>query len=510
MSTTATPVSAPSRAPAVHRQGTSALVIGAGIGGLAAAVRLAHAGYRVTVLEKHDGPGGRAGVWKSQGYTFDTGPSLVMMTEVWHDLFKLVGRRLEDYLTLVQCDPYYRLHFADGSALTMTSQFNKLLENLEEFEPGCTPNALKFIAHTGELYKRGMDFINRNMHRPESMLRVGNMGLKYGPAALGDLQRMVRKYFKDERLQQAFTFQSLYLGLSPYDSLAIYGLLAYTELARGIYYPMGGMNALARALEKLGRELGIEYRYNAPVARLEKDGSAVKAAILEDGTRVAADVIVANSDLPYTYGSLLGEPYKAIDRKVFSCSVVLLYLGTNRTYPNLLHHNLAVSRDLETTCRELFTDQVMPDDPPFYVVATTRTEPAMAPPGGESIYVLVLAPSQNPARPIDWSVEGPKVEARTLERLEQWGLPDLRKHIVTKKLVTPDDFTTNFGNLRGEAFGLSHNLMQIGYFRPHNRHKRYKNLYFVGQSTHPGCGLPMVLISADCVVQRIKDEVPGR
>lgn len=513
MSTTATSASGPRRAPsapAIHPSGTRALVVGAGIGGLATAVRLAHAGYQVTVLEKHDVPGGRAGVWKSQGFTFDTGPSLVMMTEVWHDLFRLVGRRLEDYLTLVQCDPYYRLHFADGSALTMTSQFNRLLENLEEFEPGCTPNALKFIAHTGEMYRRGMDFINRNMHRPESMLRVGGMGLKYGPAALGDLQRMVRKFFKDERLQQAFTFQSLYLGLSPYDSLAIYGLLAYTELARGIYYPMGGMHALARALEKLGGELGIAYRYNAPVARLEKEAGRVRAAILEDGSRVEADVVVANSDLPYTYDSLLGEPYPGIDRKVFSCSVVLLYLGTNRTYPNLLHHNLAVSRDLETTCRELFTDQVMPDDPPFYVVATTRTEPAMAPPGGESIYVLVLAPSQNPARPIDWSVEGPRVEARTLERLEQWGLPNLRQHIVTRKLVTPADFTANFGNLRGEAFGLSHNLMQIGYFRPHNRHPRYRNLYFVGQSTHPGCGLPMVLISADCVVQRIKAEVPGR
>lgn len=513
MSTTLPP--APARdarltPPAVHRPGASALVIGAGIGGLATAVRLAHAGYRVTVLEQHDVPGGRAGVWKSQGFTFDTGPSLVMMTEVWHDLFRLVGRRLEDYLTLVQCDPYYRLHFADGSALTMTSQLNRLLENLEEFEPGCTPRALKFFAHTGELYRRGMDFINRNMHRPQSMLRVGGMGLKYGPAALGDLQRMVRKYFRDERLQQAFTFQSLYLGLSPYDSLAIYGLLAYTELARGIYYPMGGMHALARALETLGGELGVEYRYNSPVARLEKGGSRVTAAILADGTRVAADVIVANSDLPYTYDALLGEPYPSIDRKVFSCSVVLLYLGTSRTYPHLLHHNLAVSRDLETTCRELFTDQVMPDDPPFYVVATTRTEPAMAPPGGESLYVLVLAPSQNPARPIDWSVEGPKVEARTLERLEQWGLTDLRRHLVTKHLVTPDDFTRRFGNLRGEAFGLSHNLLQIGYFRPHNRHGRYRNLYFVGQSTHPGCGLPMVLISADCVVQRIREEVPGR
>jgi phytoene desaturase len=511
MSTTVPPQQRQVPSPAIKTgRGKSALVIGAGIGGLATAVRLAHAGYRVTVVEKHEVPGGRAGVWRSEGFTFDTGPSLVMMTEVWQDLFKLVGRKLEDYITLVQCDPYYRLHFADGSALTMTAQFNKLLENLEAFEPGCTPNALKFLAHTGEMYRRGMDFISRNMHQPQSMLRVGGMGLKYGPAALGDLQKMVRRFFKDRRLQQAFTFQSLYLGLSPYDSLAIYGLLAYTELACGIYYPMGGMHSLAQALERLGGELGVEYRYSAPVARLEKTATGVSAAILESGERVAADVIVANSDLPYTYDSLLGEKYPSIDRKVFSCSVVLLYLGVNRTYPQLLHHNLAVSRDLEATCRELFTDQVMPEDPPFYLVATTRTEPAMAPPGCENLFVLVLAPSQNPQRPIDWSVEGPRVEQKTLERLERFGLTDLRKHIVTKKVVTPADFTDRYGNLRGEAFGLSHNLMQIGYFRPHNRHPHYQNLYFVGQSTHPGCGLPMVLISADCVVQRIVDEVPAK
>jgi len=151
-------------------------------------------------------------------------------------------------------------------------------------------------------------------------------------------------------------------------------------------------------------------------------------------------------------------------------------------------------------------DQVMPDDPPFYVVANTRTDPSMAPPGCENLFVLVLAPSQNPSRPIDWSVEGPRVEQRTLERLERFGLTDLRQHLVTRRLFTPADFTSRYGNLRGEAFGLSHGLTQIGYFRPHNRHRRYRNLYFVGQSTHPGCGLPMVLISADCVTQRIREE----
>jgi phytoene desaturase len=484
------------------------LVVGAGIGGLAAAVRLAHGGYAVTVVERHEVPGGRAGVWRSRGFTFDTGPSMVMMTECWDQLFHDVGRRLEDYVTLVRCDPCYQLHFADGSTLEMTSRLNRLLANLERIEPGCGPRALEWLAHTGELYHRGLAFIRRDMHRPLAMLGIGGMGPRYGPAALGDLQKMVRRFFKDERLRQAVTFQSLYLGLSPYASLAVYGLLAHAEIAGGIYYPMGGMHRLPLALERVGRELGVTYHYGTPVAALVRDGRRVTAARLADGRELQADVVVANCDLPYAYDRLLGEPYSGIERKKFSCSVVLMCLGVSRTYPELLHHNLVVSRDLAESCRMLCEEHRMPDDPPFYVVAPTRTDPAQAPAGCESLFVLVLAPSQDPARPINWTIEGPRVEQRTLERLEAMGCRDLRRHLVTTRLVTPADFTRDFGNLRGEAFGLAHGLGQIGYFRPHNRHARYRNLYFVGQSTHPGCGLPMVLISAELAAKRIGREVP--
>lgn len=320
---------------------------------------------------------------------------------------------------------------------------------------------------------------------------------------------MVRRYFRDRRLQEAVTFQSLYLGLSPFESMAIYGLLAHTEIAGGIHYPMGGMHQLPLALERLGKELGVRYRYNARVSGMLKTRDRILGLELEGGESIHADLVVANSDLPYTYSELLGEPYPGIDRKVFSCSVVLLYLGVNRTYPHLLHHNLAVSSDLRASCHQLFQQRQMPEDPPFYVVATSRTDPTRAPVGGESLFVLVLAPSQDPAHPIDWEQVGPEVERRTIERMErQLGCTDLRHHIVTRKRVTPADFTANFGNLRGEAFGLSHGLTQIGYFRPHNRHSRYHNLYFVGQSTHPGCGLPMVLISAECLADRVRSEVP--
>ncbi|HEU4588897.1 MAG TPA: phytoene desaturase family protein [Gemmatimonadales bacterium] len=500
---------APDRSFHRHRRPRTALVIGAGIGGLAAAVRLAANGYVVTVLERHETPGGRAGVWRSHGFTFDTGPSLVMMVEYWQKLFRDVGRRFEDYVDLVQIDPCYRVHFPDGTTHEQTSTLNRLIESCERIEPGCTPRLLAYLARAGRMYTDGLRFIGRNLYRATDMLSLSHLRPLGGAGALGDLQKMMNRYFADERLKQALSFQTLYLGLSPYESMAIYSLLPYVEIAGGIHYPMGGMHRLAVALERLGREFGVEYRYGATVERLERSGDAVRAAVLAGGERVRADVVVANADLPYVYDRLLGEPYPGIERKRFSCSVVLLYLGVNRRYPHLPHHSFVVGRDMRAACADMFTRHRMPDDPPFYVVATSRTDPGQAPPGCENLFALVLAPSQprDRARWIDWSVEGPRVEAQALERMETTlGLRDLRRHIVTKRLVTPQTFADRFGNLRGEAFGLSHNLGQIGYFRPRNRHRRLRNLYFVGQSTHPGCGLPMVLISAECVAQRVVAE----
>ena len=491
---------------------TSALVIGSGFGGLATAVRLAHAGYAVTVLERHEVPGGRAGVWRSGGFTFDTGPSLVMMTEYWQKLFREVGRRFEDYIDLVQIDPCYRIHFADGSWHDRTSVLNRLVANCEAMEPGCGPRLMEYLAVTGRMYDSGLKYISRNMHTPASMITGDVRGL-LGSRALGDLQRLVKKYFKDERLQASLSFQTLYLGLSPYESLAIYSLLPYVEIAGGVHYPMGGMHQLPLALDRLAKALGVSFRYGAQVGKLERAGGRVTGCVLQDGERVSADLVVANADLPYVYDQLLGEPYPGIESKRFSCSVVLLYLGTSREFPHLQHHNFVVGNDMKTACEDLFVRHRMPADPPFYVVATTRTDRSQAPAGCENLFVLVLAPSQprDRAQWIDWEVEGARVEAQTLDRMErQLGMTGLRESIVTRKRVTPTSFTERYGNLRGEAFGLAHNFMQIGYFRPHNRHATLKNLFFVGQSTHPGCGVPMALISAECLTERIRAEAPAR
>jgi phytoene desaturase len=483
------------------------LVIGAGLGGLAAAVRLRTRGYRVTVVERHSDPGGRCGTWESEGFRFDTGPTLLLMVEYLRAVFQDAGRSMADYLELVQLDPSYRIHYSDGTTLDITSRIDAMLDGLERIESGVRPRFLDFLAEAGRLYRIGLDgFVDRNVHRRRDFFSLRNFGLLFRARAMERLQTMVRRYFRSEKLQHTFSFQSLYLGLSPFESPAIYSLLPYAEIAGGLYFPRGGMHAIPRALARLAEELGVRFRYDADVVHLQREGRRVRGAVLADGTCLRADLVLANADLPYVCEKLLGEPHPRVERLDFSCSAFLMYLGVRRTYPALTHHALIVPRDLRAACEDIFDRHRVPVDPPYYVCNPSKSDPALAPPGCENLYVLVPVPSQAPGREIDWDIEGPRLEAAMLERLERFGLCDLRRHLVARRVFTPVDFARSFSATRGEAFGLAHGMDQVGWFRPHNRHPRHENLYFVGQSTHPGCGVPMVLISARLVTERIAEE----
>lgn len=487
--------------------GRQVTVIGAGLGGLAAAVRLRRRGYEVTLLERHPQPGGRCGSWEAGGFRFDTGPTLLLMVDYLRALFRDAGHPLERYLDLVQLEPNYRAVFADGSTLDVSSRINRMLEAVERIEPGAGPSFLRFLADTARLYRLGLDgFVDRNCHRRGDFFNLRQAGLLVRARAMERLRRMVARYFRDQRLRDAFSFQSLYLGLSPYESPAIYSLLPYAEVAGGLYFPMGGMHAMPRALARLAAELGVRIRYGVNVVALERGEDRVTATVLDDGTRLPADLVLANADLPYVYQTLLGEPYPRIGRFAFSCSAFLMYLGLDRRYPALRHHTLVVPSDLRAACDDIFRRHRVPPGPPFYICNPNKTDPALAPAGCENLYVLVPVPSQTPGHELDWSLEGPRLESAMLERLERFGLAELRRHIVVRRTFTPADFTRDYSATRGEAFGLAHGIDQVGYFRPHNRHARYRNLFFVGQSTHPGCGIPMVLISARLVTERIVEE----
>ena len=268
------------------------LVIGAGLGGLAATIRLRRRGYRVTLLERHAVPGGRCGLWESEGFRFDTGPTLLLMVEYLRAVFEDAGRRLDNYLELVQLDPNYRVHYADGTTLDVTSRLNAMLDGIERVEPGATPGFLRFLAETARLYRIGLDgFVDRNVHRRAEFFHPRNAGLLFRAGAMERLQRMVARYFRGEKLRHTFSFQSLYLGLSPFESPAIYGLLPFAEVGGGLYFPMGGMHAIPRALARLAGELGARLQYGADVVRLERDAGRVTAAVLADGTRFPADLV---------------------------------------------------------------------------------------------------------------------------------------------------------------------------------------------------------------------------
>jgi phytoene desaturase len=429
------------------------------------------------------------------------------MVEYLQRLFHDVGRPLGAYLDLVQLDPNYRVHYPDGRTLDVTSRLNTMLQEVERIEPGAGPGLLRFLAATSRLYRVGLDgFVDRNVHHRRDFLSLRNALLLVRGGALRRLERLVGRFFRSEALRNTFSFQSLYLGLSPFEAPAIYGLLPYTEVAGGLYFPRGGMHALPRALAKLAGEMGVRFRYRTDVTGLERDAGRVTAVRLADGTRLPADLVLANADLPYVYRTLLGEPLPRAERMSYSCSAFLMYLGVRRRYPALPHHTLVVPPDLRGACADIFTGHRIPPAPPFYVCNPNKTDPSLAPAGSENLYVLVPVPSQATGREIDWAVEGPRLEREMLVRLERFGMAGLREHLVTSRTFTPADFATAFSATRGEAFGLAHGLDQVGYLRPHNRHPAYRNLYFVGQSTHPGCGIPMVLISARLVAERMMEE----
>ena len=310
----------PSGAAGTDRSGgRHVLVIGAGLGGLAAAIRLRHRGYEVTVLERHAVPGGRCGLWESEGFRFDTGPTLLLMVEYLHALFRDVGRPLEAYLDLVQLDPNYRVHYADGRTLDVTSRLNAMLQEVERVEPGAGPRLLRFLAATSRLYRVGLDgFVDRNVHQRRDFLSLRNAALLIRGGAMRRLDRMVAGFFRSDELRHTFSFQSLYLGLSPFEAPAIYGLLPYAEVAGGLYFPLGGMHALPRALARLATELGVRVRYRSDVVALERENGRITAAQLADGTRLPADLVLANADLPYVYQALLGEPHPRAGRFAFS------------------------------------------------------------------------------------------------------------------------------------------------------------------------------------------------
>lgn len=491
---------------------SSAIVIGAGIGGIAAAARLARAGYQVTVLEKSSRPGGRTNILDKDGFRFDTGPTLFLMPGVFAETYQALGERMEDHLDLIRMDPTYRVHFHDDSTLDLTSDMVRMRQQLDRIEPGSFAAFLRFMSEGYRHYYVSLDrFVGRNFGSLMDYFSPANLPLIFQLKALEKHYDNTSRYFRSPKLIAALSFQNMYLGVSPYDALATYSLLQYTELAEGVWFPRGGMYRVIEDLAAIAEGLGVRFEYNTPVTRIDVDGSRTTGVTLEGGEHLHADVVVANADLPYVYNVLLPDDgtRSRLNRLKYTSSAFMFYWGVKGERSKLLnHHNvfLAEHRYKESFDR-IFRDLTLPDDPSFYVNAPTRSDPTFAPADGDSLMALVPVGHINERQPQDWDALRQRAKATVLQRLEQLGVGDISNRIVFEATMSPPDYASD--NLaKGAAFGLSHNFLQVGYLRPHNRHTRYRNLYFAGASTHPGTGLPIVLLSAQLAVERILQEQP--
>jgi phytoene desaturase len=520
------------------------IIVGAGVGGLAAAIRLAAAGRRVRVFEAGEQIGGKLNREFMQGFAFDTGPSLITMPHVLRDLFHAAGRPLEEYLTLLELDITCRYFYRDGLVLNAWRERGRLVEEFACLHPGEGEALLRFMAFAQRIYQAAADpFLYHSLGSPldvvgtfvRYVLRGHPAGAEDGGipsvredcgaltrlkavlAALGPdtLDQCVRRFFKDEHLRQLFDRYATYNGSSPYRVASVYSIIPYVELACGGWYVQGGIYGVASALGRVARELGVEITTGCAVRRILVERGEARGVVLEDGRVLRAGVVIANSDVVTTRRELLSPAARSerrvrrLERLEPSSSGFVLLLGLDRRYSQLAHHNIFFSDAYRVEFDDLFARRVPPWDPTLYVCASSRSDPSQAPAGCENLFVLVNTPYLTAGS--DWERDAPAYRERILDLLASYpraGLADLRAHIACAQVITPQDFMRSYGANRGSIYGLSSNARLAPFTRPANRAPDVRRLYFVGGSTHPGGGVPLVLLSGKIVAELVERDTP--
>ncbi|MGJ7915762.1 phytoene desaturase [Massilia sp. LXY-6] len=477
-----------------------AVVIGAGFGGLALAIRLQASGIRTTLLEGRDKPGGRAYVYEDQGFVFDAGPTVITDPSCIEELFALAGKRIADYVEMLPVTPFYRLCWEDGSHFDYANDQDVLDRQIHARNPADVAGYRRFLAYSQAVFAEGylklgaVPFLSfRDMVAAGPQLaRLQAWRSVYG---------IVSRFIQDEQLRQAFSFHSLLVGGNPFATSSIYTLIHALERTWGVWFPRGGTGALVRGLVRLFEDIGGRIELNAPVARIDVAAGRVAGVRLEDGRGFAADAVASNADVVHTYATLLGqhprgaEQGAALAKKRFSNSLFVLYFGLDRHHSQLRHHTVCFGPRYRELIKDIFKGETLAEDFSLYLHAPCVTDPSLAPPGCGSHYVLAPVPHLGNA-PIDWETEGPTYRDRIFDYLERRYMPGLRSQLVTSRIFTPLDFREQLNAHLGSAFSLEPLLTQSAWFRPHNRDARLSNLYLVGAGTHPGAGVPGVIGSA--------------
>ncbi|EST24943.1 hypothetical protein N566_24750 [Streptomycetaceae bacterium MP113-05] len=484
------------------------VVVGAGLSGLSASLHLLGAGRRVTVLERARGPGGRAGRTELSGFLLDTGPTVLTMPHLLEEALAAVGASLDGRLRLTPLHPAYRARFADGSSLDVHTDGQAMEEEVRRFAgPREAAGYRSLRQWLQRLYQAQIDtFIDADFDGPRDLLHPDLLRL----AALGGFGRLetrIERFLKDERLRRVFTFQSLYAGMPPARALAAYAVIAYMDTVAGVYFPEGGINAVARAMADAAAEAGAEFSWSSEVTALERAGDRVRAVRTADGRRLPCDAVVLTPDLPVAYG-LLGRTPRRPLRLRHSPSAVVLHAGTDRTWDHLAHHTISFGRAWRRTFDELTREGRLMSDPSLLVSRPTTHDPGLAPPGRHLHYILAPCPNTDTGPGADdWRQIGPRYRDTLVAELERRGLTGLDAAITEELLVTPADWAAQ-GMAAGSPFSASHTFTQTGPFRPRNLVRGTENVVLAGCGTTPGVGVPTVLISGKLAAARITGRPP--
>jgi phytoene desaturase len=488
---------------------TRSVVVGAGLGGLAAAIRLRARGDDVTLVEALDQPGGRARTFRRDGYTFDAGPTVITAPYLLAELFALAGRDMRDYVTLVPVDPFYRILFHDGATFDYVGDEERLLAQIAALSPRDVDGYRRLARAAERIFDVGYTRLaDQPFDRLSTMLRVVPDMVRLGSHR--SVYAMVASYVRDERLRQALTFEPLLVGGHPFRTTSIYLLIHWLERKWGVHFAMGGTGAIVDALARLLQEMGGELRLSSPVEEiLVRPGDrAVQGVRLAGGETIRAERVVCNGDPSVAYTTLVDPRHRgrhtdrAVARVRQSMSLFVGYFGVSRTHPALAHHTIVLGPRYRGLLDDIFIRRRLADDCSLYLHAPTRTDPSLAPPGHDAMYVL--SPVPNLRAGVDWEREGARYFDRVLETLERRVLPGLGAHVTTRFHMTPLDFARDLRSADGAAFGPEPLLTQSAWFRYHNRSPDVDGLYFVGAGTHPGAGVPGVLSSAK-VLERVLD-----
>lgn len=487
------------------------IVIGAGAGGSALSIYLAQAGHAVTVLEKLEQPGGRCGQIRRDGHVFDLGATLMLMPLLFRSIYADWGEDLDGHLKLLPLHPIYHLHFENHGKLEFSSCLPVLQGQLEAREKGAFGRWLQYFDAGCRQYSGLMGrFLGRNFNHAWEYFHPLNGYYFFRLQAHRIHFNFAKKYFRTPELQAAFTFQNIYVGQSPFAASAAYALLPAMELAQGGWHPQGGMHSIVQSLVSIAQQRGVRFHYNAGVQKILIADSKIVGVLLDDGSEAAADIVVANADLPYVYRHLLpAAPGPARWRRLrYASSAIVFHWGLNRSFPELGHHNIFLAEDYRGGFDGIFKRGSFGDPPHFYLNRPAATDASAAPEDGDSISAIIPAAHLDDRQPQDWDALANRARRAVFQRLAREGLADIEKSIKFEIGFTPPVWQSSLNLSAGAVFGsLHHGLSQVGYLRPANRHPLHPNLYFVGGSTRPGSGVPLVLLSSRLTAERILQDL---